>query len=243
MILGIPEGPEELIPEVALPLESCMDVHSGGESDHLGAHLRQGEISLMNIYFPLFLCHSYLVDFRKGCYVGQELTVRTYHTGHTRKRIMPIRFLPFATSSSSASYESLLPPNEPSTWSSLLPSSPSSSTNLIPLPGTPISYLPPSTSSTQKPKSAVKVLSVHPEYAIGLGLIRMEYVERVWGGVAEFGTVFQRGKEGYGQGGKLVVGKGGAAEEVGWNVWAGKGRGWYTKEKVEEAQKSGEDVD
>jgi folate-binding protein YgfZ len=30
------------------------------------------------------------VDFRKGCYVGQELTVRTYHTGVIRKRIHPV---------------------------------------------------------------------------------------------------------------------------------------------------------
>jgi folate-binding Fe-S cluster repair protein YgfZ len=30
------------------------------------------------------------VDFRKGCYVGQELTVRTYHTGQLRKRIVPV---------------------------------------------------------------------------------------------------------------------------------------------------------
>ena len=32
------------------------------------------------------------VDFRKGCYVGQELTARTHHTGVTRKRILPGRF-------------------------------------------------------------------------------------------------------------------------------------------------------
>lgn len=31
-----------------------------------------------------------IVDFRKGCYVGQELTVRTYHTGVVRKRILPV---------------------------------------------------------------------------------------------------------------------------------------------------------
>nr|KAJ3422511.1 ccr4 associated factor [Polyrhizophydium stewartii] len=31
------------------------------------------------------------VDFRKGCYLGQELTIRTYHTGVTRKRIVPIQ--------------------------------------------------------------------------------------------------------------------------------------------------------
>ncbi|TFK55742.1 Aminomethyltransferase folate-binding domain-containing protein [Heliocybe sulcata] len=30
------------------------------------------------------------LDFRKGCYVGQELTVRTYHTGVVRKRILPV---------------------------------------------------------------------------------------------------------------------------------------------------------
>ncbi|KAG0296122.1 ccr4 associated factor [Linnemannia gamsii] len=32
------------------------------------------------------------VDFRKGCYVGQELTIRTYHKGITRKRIMPVQY-------------------------------------------------------------------------------------------------------------------------------------------------------
>ncbi|PAV21076.1 Aminomethyltransferase folate-binding domain-containing [Pyrrhoderma noxium] len=31
------------------------------------------------------------LDFRKGCYVGQELTVRTYHTGVLRKRILPVQ--------------------------------------------------------------------------------------------------------------------------------------------------------
>ncbi|ORX62755.1 Aminomethyltransferase folate-binding domain-containing protein [Hesseltinella vesiculosa] len=31
------------------------------------------------------------VDFRKGCYVGQELTIRTYHTGVVRKRIVPVQ--------------------------------------------------------------------------------------------------------------------------------------------------------
>lgn len=31
------------------------------------------------------------IDFRKGCYVGQELTIRTRHTGVVRKRILPVR--------------------------------------------------------------------------------------------------------------------------------------------------------
>jgi len=30
------------------------------------------------------------IDYRKGCYVGQELTIRTHHTGVIRKRILPI---------------------------------------------------------------------------------------------------------------------------------------------------------
>ena len=31
------------------------------------------------------------VDFRKGCYLGQELTIRTHHTGVVRKRIVPVQ--------------------------------------------------------------------------------------------------------------------------------------------------------
>ncbi|KAJ4352190.1 ccr4 associated factor [Didymosphaeria variabile] len=30
------------------------------------------------------------IDFKKGCYVGQELTIRTKHTGVVRKRVLPI---------------------------------------------------------------------------------------------------------------------------------------------------------
>lgn len=31
------------------------------------------------------------IDFRKGCYVGQELTIRTHHTGVVRKRVLPVQ--------------------------------------------------------------------------------------------------------------------------------------------------------
>ncbi|KFY25381.1 hypothetical protein V493_04679 [Pseudogymnoascus sp. VKM F-4281 (FW-2241)] len=31
------------------------------------------------------------IDYRKGCYVGQELTIRTHHTGVVRKRILPVQ--------------------------------------------------------------------------------------------------------------------------------------------------------
>ncbi|KAL9938442.1 hypothetical protein V8E36_003065 [Tilletia maclaganii] len=34
------------------------------------------------------------IDFKKGCYVGQELTARTHHTGVVRKRIVPLVYYP-----------------------------------------------------------------------------------------------------------------------------------------------------
>ncbi|XP_046402777.1 putative transferase CAF17 homolog, mitochondrial [Ischnura elegans] len=42
--------------------------------------------------FPLEANCDYLhgVSFHKGCYVGQELTARTHHTGVVRKRLMPL---------------------------------------------------------------------------------------------------------------------------------------------------------
>jgi folate-binding protein YgfZ len=38
------------------------------------------------------------IDFKKGCYVGQELTIRTKHTGIVRKRILPVELYSAATS-------------------------------------------------------------------------------------------------------------------------------------------------
>ncbi|KAL2271827.1 hypothetical protein VTJ83DRAFT_1198 [Remersonia thermophila] len=61
---GVPEGPRELAPNHALPHESNMDL----------------------------VPHA--IDFRKGCYVGQELTVRTEHRGVVRKRVLPCLLYP-----------------------------------------------------------------------------------------------------------------------------------------------------
>ncbi|KAK6904814.1 mitochondrial protein [Kwoniella mangroviensis CBS 8886] len=138
MILGVPEGPNEIIPGQALPLESCMDLHGG-------------------------------VDFRKGCYLGQELTVRTYHTGATRKRILPIRLIPLTTNTnpntSLSDYLSTATPTQ------------------IPIGQTDeqleITYTPSSSASSKKPRSAGKILSLHPSsMGVGLGLVRIEFAER-----------------------------------------------------------------
>lgn len=54
----------------------------------------EGSELLKGQSFPLEMNCDYLngISFNKGCYVGQELTARTHHTGVTRKRIMPLVF-------------------------------------------------------------------------------------------------------------------------------------------------------
>ncbi|TKA42092.1 hypothetical protein B0A54_07179 [Friedmanniomyces endolithicus] len=34
------------------------------------------------------------IDFKKGCYLGQELTIRTHHTGVVRRRVLPVVLYP-----------------------------------------------------------------------------------------------------------------------------------------------------
>ncbi|KAI9801141.1 MAG: hypothetical protein M1825_003415 [Sarcosagium campestre] len=61
----------------------------------LGVAEGQREI-LTETALPLESNMDYMngIDFRKGCYVGQELTIRTRHTGVVRKRILPVRLYP-----------------------------------------------------------------------------------------------------------------------------------------------------
>ncbi len=44
-------------------------------------------VLLIEHYYRMCL---FIVSFEKGCYVGQELTARTHHTGLVRKRVMPV---------------------------------------------------------------------------------------------------------------------------------------------------------
>lgn len=61
----------------------------------MGVAEGQGEI-LKESALPQESNIDYMVgiNFRKGCYVGQELTIRTHHTGVVRKRILPVQIYP-----------------------------------------------------------------------------------------------------------------------------------------------------
>ena len=57
-------------------------------------------VSLVLVLYIVSWLMAVSVDFRKGCYVGQELTVRTYHRGLIRKRIVPVQLIPRTHNSS-----------------------------------------------------------------------------------------------------------------------------------------------
>jgi len=100
------------------------------------------------------------LDFRKGCYVGQELTVRTYHTGMIRKRIFPVHIHPSAGSNSSSKEFSL--PSDVDIRAVLT----------IPSEG----------STRVRPRATGKLLS--SVNGVGLALLRLEHVAAVEGGHA-----------------------------------------------------------
>lgn len=183
MILGVPEGSREIVPGSSLPLESDMDIHGGGE-------------------FPRYLAQTDMpVDFRKGCYVGQELTVRTYHTGATRKRILPVRLFPLTSTAP---------------LSSIAASPLDGAGPALPIPAVDIMYTPPATAASKKARSAGKLLSLHPSAStMGLALVRLEFSERVW--VDMHGTV-----DSWGASGTLTADIGGEK----WGVYVGHGEAY-----------------
>lgn len=74
---------------------SGMQVESGSYDIRrmmMGVAEGQGEI-LKELALPQESNIDYMggIDFRKGCYVGQELTIRTHHTGVVRKGILPVQ--------------------------------------------------------------------------------------------------------------------------------------------------------
>lgn len=101
------------------------------------------------------------VDFKKGCYVGQELTARTHHTGVIRKRVIPFQFYHQSDSP---------PPDQLQIDTTFL--------HLLPEKGTEIRSIPihQEEGASPREKSTGKYLSgIHN---IGLGLLRLDQVHR-----------------------------------------------------------------
>ncbi|CAE6399501.1 unnamed protein product [Rhizoctonia solani] len=123
------------------------------------------------------------LDFRKGCYVGQELTVRTYHTGVVRKRIMPV-LLSLAPSSKTAQS-----PFEPDLSIPALPVHTSIQAERLANAS--------QTSSTgpTRPRGTGSLLS--NVQGVGLALLRLEHVEGVERGelVMNFTQMGDKGTE------------------------------------------------
>lgn len=96
------------------------------------------------------------IDFQKGCYLGQELTIRTHHTGVVRKRVLPVQlYMPLI-----AEPESSDGTDTPANRTNWLP-------ELTPPAGADISRV-----SSRKTRSTGKLLGVQGNR--GLALCRLE---------------------------------------------------------------------
>lgn len=79
--------------------ESFNEVQEGALEDYIKHRYKlgicEGTVDLIpEKSFPLESNCDYMhgISFHKGCYIGQELTARTHHTGVVRKRLMPLIF-------------------------------------------------------------------------------------------------------------------------------------------------------
>ncbi|KAH7038121.1 uncharacterized protein B0I36DRAFT_237964 [Microdochium trichocladiopsis] len=80
------------------------------------------------------------IDFRKGCYVGQELTIRTKHRGVVRKRILPCVLYPADTTTGGG--DGVPPAPDKLEYYTAGGAAPSSSTTTTPTPTTTAESIP-----------------------------------------------------------------------------------------------------
>lgn len=88
LILPASQDPLQVLPEL---VESCHSSLFTQLRYKLG--VAEGSLeTLLGKSLPLEYNLDYMngVSFHKGCYIGQELTARTHHTGVIRKRILPL---------------------------------------------------------------------------------------------------------------------------------------------------------
>ncbi|GAA5894116.1 Iba57p [Sporobolomyces salmoneus] len=160
------------------------------------------------------------VDYKKGCYVGQELTARTYFKGVVRKRGVGVRLFREGEEVPT----SFMPSLSPSSSASLIPSpklypTPPPGSSLIPLTSAP---------SKRAPRPAGKLGSTLPlispqtgsTLTIGFGSIKLDALDQVFkvvpptkaeegegAGAGEKGEVLRESEEGEGEdGGWLAKG-------------------------------------
>lgn len=83
---------------VVLPANATPDVKRASFEEYTMRRMLQGVAEgqkeiIGHAALPMEANMDYMsgIDFHKGCYVGQELTIRTHHQGVVRKRIVPVQ--------------------------------------------------------------------------------------------------------------------------------------------------------
>ncbi|KZZ93627.1 hypothetical protein AAP_02419 [Ascosphaera apis ARSEF 7405] len=84
-IVGVPSQVEEVMGKQALPLHYQIRRYECGIPEGAMEVFHDGSMPMETNFDA-----TGGVSFTKGCYVGQELTHRTYHSGVIRKRILPV---------------------------------------------------------------------------------------------------------------------------------------------------------